>query len=597
MIQEAVFHTNTLDYRYPVARNQLAVKIRVGTGQISETAVVYWNRTEPLNRKQQKMICVARDERFDYFETVITFPKIARYQKYFFVLKDKEGKQWFYSQIGVTQDRPEEYFFEFLYVNPNDCFQAPEWAKGVVYYQIFPERFYNGNPQNDPKGCVPWGTQPTRENYMGGDLEGIIQKIPYIKALGIECLYINPIFKADFNHKYATADYFEIDPIFGTNNDLKRLVELCHDNQIRVILDGVFNHTGIHFAPFEDAVEKGEKSIYKDWFFFEQFPVEISHHNYECVGAYKYMPKLNTSNREVREFIISVMDFWVCEYGIDGWRLDVADEVDGTVWNEARLRLKEKYPSLLLLGETWGDGGELLSGHQMDCVMNYPFRDTVRDFFAKGKISLTEFDHRINRMLGNNRTPTNHIQYNLLDSHDTERFLRDCEEDKRKFKLAVAFQMLFIGAPAIYYGDEVGMTGENDPDCRRCMIWDEQADKELWEWYQSLITIRRQSKAIRQGDFYTIVCDEQKNVYGFLRKCEAENLIVLINCSEGMETITCPTSEACGMRSDIGGGTCYRVKPIEQEHFYNEDIMGYRGTITVEMEPYSVKVIKSKEER
>lgn len=196
--------------------------------------------------------------------------------------------------------------------------EVPEWAKGQVYYQIFPERFKNGDTANDPEGCVPWGTPPTPENYMGGDLKGILEKLPYLRSLGVDCIYLNPIFQGDFNHKYATTDYFHVDPAFGTEEDLRELISQLHASGMKLLLDGVFNHTGIHFPPFADLLEKQEASAYRDWFHVTKFPIETTPHHYECVGAYPYMPKLNTANPEVREYILSVMEYWIREFHIDG---------------------------------------------------------------------------------------------------------------------------------------------------------------------------------------------------------------------------------------------------------------------------------------
>lgn len=536
-----VIHNNTNDFIYPVKRNQLVVRLKASKGNYTSCSIQYWNRTTPEKRNEMQMNLFATDECMDIFEGKITFSQIARYQKYYFKLIDAKGTVTYVSSIGEMKDEPRDGFYEFLYANPNDCIVTPDWAKGCVYYQIFPERFYNGDTKNDPSETEAWGTKPSRDNYMGGDLAGIIEKIPYLKELGIECLYLNPIFKSDFNHKYATADYFTVDPVFGTNDDLGLLVKKCHEANIKILLDGVFNHVGVHFEQFEDVLLNGDKSRFKDWFFINNYPVNITHHDYECVGAYKYMPKLNTANPEVREFVLKVMEFWIKKYNIDGWRLDVADEVDGSVWSVARLLLKKKYPETLLLGETWGNGGNLLDGHKMDCVMNYCFRDAVKDYFGKKTISLKDFDERINHMIGLTRSVTNNVQYNLIDSHDTERFLFYCDEKKDRLKLAALFQMLFIGAPAIYYGDEVGMTGDNDPDCRRCMIWDEKVDKNLLEFYKEIIALRKKEKAIRLGDFKVIARKDNEGIYAFERAYENEKVVAVF--SESSEGVTINAEE------------------------------------------------------
>ena len=530
MKKEAVLHLNTEDFIYPIARNSLVVKLRTAKSDLLECQIVHFCRTKPDVKNCRKLEKKYSDDLFDYYEVEVDFSKVARYQKYYFQLTDNEGKDEYYTATGFSKEEPQDGYFEFLYANQGDVISYPEWAKGAVYYQIFPERFANGDTRNDPPNTQPWGTLPTRENYMGGDLKGVQDKIPYLRDLGIEVIYFNPIFEADFNHKNATTDYYKIDPIFGTNEEFGSLVKELHKAVIRVVLDGVFNHTGIHFKQFHDVIEKGAQSKYYGWFLpNKEKDITVTHKDYECVGAYKYMPKLNSSNPQVRAFILDVMDFWIREYEIDGWRLDVADEVDSAVWQEARTILKEKYPDIILLGETWGYGGTLTTGKRLDSVMNYMFRDALRDYFGFEKISATEFDARINRMLALYKGETSDILYNLLDSHDTERFLFYCGNDVEKLKLAVAFQLMFKGAPAIYYGDEVGITGDNDPDCRKCMVWDEdKQNKELLDWYKTLIKLRKDHDCIKKGSYRTLECNKEDDLVMFERADDKEKIRVII---------------------------------------------------------------------
>ena len=324
--------------------------------------------------------------------------------------------------------------------------------------------------------------------------------------------------------------------------------------------------------------------------------MKITHYDYECVGAYKWMPKLNSSNKEVRQFILQVMEYWIKEFQIDGWRLDVSDEVDSTVWQEARLYLKERYPQILLIGETWGYGGRLLRGNQLDTVMNYMFRDAVKEYFGTEQISAEVFDYRLNHMLGLYRQETNQIMYNLIDSHDTERFLFYCKEDKKKMKLAVAFQILFIGSPAIYYGDEVGMTGDNDPDCRRCMLWGENADNAMYNWYRKFIQIRKKYDAVRTGNYRTIIVDNDRNIFGFLRREGTEHIYVIIHKGKDEQEVQCPVLEEAEYEEILEGQSFICEKVQNRQRFYNGDITEYRAVISLKMKPYSVKVISKKKE-
>lgn len=592
MLKEAVLHRNSYEYVYPSLRNRLNFKLRTGREDIKDCKLICFPRTDTDSPQILSMKCFARDHLFDYFETSAYFSKVARYQKYYFELVDAEDRIYYYSAYGITRERPEDGYFEFLYANRGDVISVPDWAKGIVYYQIFPERFKNGDTSNDPKECVPWGSIPDRECYMGGDLRGIIQKLDYLKSLSVDCLYLTPIFKADFNHKYATQDYYDVDPMFGSRQDLKDLIEGCHRRGMRIILDGVFNHTGIHFGPFEDLLEKQEKSAYKEWFYVTEYPVVVSHSAYECVGAYKWMPKLNTSNAEVKKFIINVMEYWIDEFGIDGWRLDVADEVDGGVWEEAHKRIRNKKQDVLLLGETWSLSDKMLEGNQLDSIMNYFFRDTVCDYFAKDKIDVDEFDHRLNQMYAAYHREFQLALYNLLDSHDTARFLSESGGDKKKLKLAAAFQFIFPGSPAIYYGDEIGMEGDNDPDCRRGMIWEEEKqDKELFRWYCMLSRLRQEEKALKYGNFHTNICDAGQQLFGCIRKYENEVIYAVFSKNYSKTCVQVPLlSDSKAV--DLIGNEEYAVEKEYTKDAYNGDILEYKGKVTVELLPYSMKVIK-----
>lgn len=240
----------------------------------------------------------------------------------------------------------------------------------------------------------------------------------------------------------------------------------------------------------------------------------------------------------------------------------------------------------------------MLRGNQLDSVMNYLFRDAVRDYFGKNVISTEAFNNRINNIIALYREETCQLLYNLLDSHDTERFLRFCGENKKKLKLAAAFQMLFVGSPAIYYGDEAGMTGENDPDCRRCMIWDEKADRELWQWYKKLISLRRIYSCIRRGRRRTILADNEKSVFGFVRyekeKKDPQRIYALFNNSSVSQRVFCPVAD----------DTVYIDLLSENEEAYptewltekvsDRDEEAYRTAVVMEIQPYAVKVIKKK---
>jgi len=602
MNKQAIEHRNNSPYIYPSSRSRLVFRLRAARGDIRSCSLVYWPRTkqDPASRKSVRLNCTLRDDLFDYFQAAVQFDKTARYTKYYFELTDTDGKTLWLSAYGLHQTLPEDGFFEYLYVNGNDVIREPEWAVGMIYYQIFPERFCNGDPTNDPADTNSWDSTPTPDNFMGGDLAGIIRKLDYIRDFGADCIYLNPVFEADFNHKYATTDYYRVDPQFGTNEDLKKLADECHARGMKIVLDGVFNHCGTHFGPFRDLLKNQEKSSFRDWFYVTGYPVQVSEECYECVGGYKWMPKLCSSNPEVRAFILDVMKYWIREAGIDGWRLDVADEVDRAVWQYARCEIKDMAPDFLLIGETWGDASRMLQGDQMDSVMNYVFRDAVRDFFAYGKIAPSEFDARINRMLACHADEINGTMYNLLDSHDTERFLRACGDDTRKLKIAAAFQMLFCGCPAVYYGDEIGMSGDNDPDCRKPMIWDEEKQTlDVFAWYRKLIGLRKRYASLRFGSFRTALCIDGDKTYGFVREADGERIYAVLNNSSEEKTVTLPLTESAAVWEDLLTGEEYRAEPINPgngETFYNHDLQEYSQTLVLPVKAYSVKVLKTKVE-
>jgi len=288
------------------------------------------------------------------------------------------------------------------------------------------------------------------------------------------------------------------------------------------------------------------------------------------------MPKLRTANPEVRDMVLAVVLHWLREYQIDGWRMDVADEVDFFTWQLIRARVKQEFPDALLLGETWGDGSKLAAhGDQLDSVMNYPFRDAMVNYFAKDAIGEAELDHRLNRMLMRYPDPVHHALYNCLDSHDTARFLTEARGDTDKLKLAAAFMMTFIGSPAIYYGDEVGTAGENDPGCRAGMVWEaEKQNPDLLTWYKQLAAIRANSETLRLGSFQTVICDEDKRLFGFARCFGQESVYVVFNRSDVFQCVTLPcVKEALDMITNA---------PL--------DFADGPGTLAVP--PRSVKIIK-----
>lgn len=378
---------------------------------------------------------------------------------------------------------------------------APAWVKDAIFYQIFPDRFCRSERYHAAGKFVPWGTKPTRENMFGGNLAGIESKLTYIKSLSANAIYLCPIFKSNSNHRYHTVDYFEIDPVLGTLADFDRLVEKAHRLGLRVILDGVFNHCSRGFFQFNSLMELGPDSPYVDWFHVKGWPLNAysGKPNYECWWNYPALPKFNTDSTEVREYLFKVAEYWT-KRGIDGWRLDVPNEIDDdSFWQEFRRRVKRINRDAYIVGEIWDNPERWLQGDQFDGVMNYPFRRAVMDYLFERKGSADEFLQRLCDAFPVNRFG---VQMNLLGSHDTTRIASQPRTSLDRIKLAYALMFFLPGAPCIYYGDEIGMEGGKDPDCRRTFPWDELAARKaqpIYKFIRSLTRMRLENPVLRDG--------------------------------------------------------------------------------------------------
>jgi cyclomaltodextrinase len=427
---------------------------------------------------------------------------------------------------------------------------APDWVKNAVFYQIFVDRFANGDPTNDPPGAVPWGSPPTLDNFFGGDLQGILNRLPYLEDLGVTALYLTPIFTARSNHKYDTCDYLSIDPSFGTIQLFHKLIEEAHARGMRVILDAVFNHCGDGFWAFEDVKQNGAASKYRNWFCTTTFPIRQGPPNYQTCGGIAYLPKLNVTNPEVQEYLLKVATFWLKEFNVDGWRLDVPWKVVMNFWRAFRNMVKQVNPEAYIVGEVWRDPEPWLKGDTCDGIMNYPLREYILDYCVRDAMDAEDFDHATSRLrdICGSSAP---YQLNLLGSHDTPRILTLCKDDVSRVELAIVFLFTYIGAPMVYYGDETGLRGSNDPDCRRCMPWEKSEwETKINQMYRKLIRARRLHKALRQGEFVPLLVFN--GIYSYLRRCESDEVIVILNPREERNNIKIPLSNV-----GISGRTWY----------------------------------------
>ena len=481
--------------------------------------------------------------------------------------------------------------------------KTPDWVKDSVFYQIFPDRFAKSS-RIDREGLKleEWNSNPTSNGFKGGDLFGVAERLDYLQDLGITAIYFNPIFASASNHRYHTYDYYNVDPLLGGNAALKELLDESHKRGIRVVLDGVFNHASRGFWQFHHVLENGAGSPYVDWFHFDNdrlsgkktwgaYPGKDEHvdlkngvDSLQAIGYQAWwnlpaLPKLNTNSPAVREFIFQVAEFWL-RFGIDGWRLDVPSEInDDSFWVEFRNRVKSINPEAYIVGEIWHESKRWLQGDQFDAVMNYPVTaaelgflcgdhlDGIETNKAGGyrnqirHLSAEEFAHAIETILGWYDPEITHAQLNLLDSHDTPRFLTCASGDLNSLKLAYLFMFTYPGAPCVYYGDEIGMDGKQDPDCRKSFNWDEASwNNQLLDYVKSLTQLRHANKALRRGTFQKLYAGN--GAYSFARKFDGDNLVIALNAS--INKVTMPIStESIGASPNIIWGQASLTRDSE----------------------------------
>jgi glycosidase len=421
---------------------------------------------------------------------------------------------------------------------------TPYWLQDAIFYQIFPDRFANGNRANDPANVQKWGARPTNWHFQGGDLRGIIQHFDYLLELGINAIYLNPIFQSPSNHRYNASDYYKIDPKLGDIFDFHALIDMAHRNNVRIVLDGVFNHCGRGFFAFNDLAENEEYSAYQDWFHVHRFPLnaygagEADH--YEGWWKFKSLPKFNTNNPQVRKYLFDVARYWI-ERGADGWRLDVPNEIDDdSFWAEFRHVVKTANRDACIIGEIWLADPRWVGDSHCDGLMHYPLRAAILDCLTNRQ-NVTWLADNAEYLLNLYPRENSYAMYLTLGSHDTERVLTMLGGNLDKLKLAFLFQFAWPGAPSIYYGDEVGLEGGKDPECRGAFPWDSKDWKgDLHPWVQNLIALRQGRVSLRRGDYARLTVDEAHGLYAFTRTLGEEKTLVALNTSDQSQEITLP---------------------------------------------------------
>lgn len=438
--------------------------------------------------------------------------------------------------------------------------QTPDWVKNAVFYQIFPDRFARSERTKHPRGIdlKQWGKPAEEQGYQGGDLYGILEKLDYLQDLGINALYLNPIFASASNHRYHTFDYYSVDPLLGGNDALRELLDEAHKRDMYVVLDGVFNHASRGFWQFHHILENGGNSPYIDWFIIQDFPLNPytddnikRPYNYKAWADLPMLPKFNTDNQGVRDFIFDVAKYWI-EFGIDGWRLDVPNEIDDdSFWQEFRTVVKGANPEAYIVGEIWEPAQRWLNGDQFDAVMNYHFGDAALSFFGADSIRedyeklhldytplvAADFVERIKNVYERHDWEINLAQLNLFDSHDTARALWVLGEDVEALKLCALFQMTMPGAPCVYYGDEIGMSGADDPHCREAFPWHDTDtwDHDLLAHYKKAIALRAAHPVLCTGTLDFVHAESQAVVIH--RVFDDAQAIILFNVAHRSNTV------------------------------------------------------------
>lgn len=541
MNRGAIAHMPDSRYCYCIEPGRFLFRLQTGRDDLQEVKLHYQDKYIPVRVKDTRAVVpmrrVARDGCHDYYEAELTMDVVCL--RYYFELVGKDGQTLYYSNCRFLIRAPDD--IDRMFDCPQNLrelerFSVPHWAENQVIYQVFPARFASSRKVADKL----WYKAPiTAKTDLQGDLKGLSDRLEYIRDLGVDVLYLTPIFQSRSTHKYDTIDYYKVDPDFGTNDDLIALVEKAHGLGLRVVLDGVFNHTAPEFFAFADLERNWETTPYRDWYYPDGKPkrpkLPFVKPNYKCFSYFGGMPKLNMDNQETADYFVNVALYWLRTAKIDGWRLDVADEVSHYFWRKFRAAVKAEFPDALIVGEVWHYAADFLQGDCWDSVMNYPFLNAAMDFVATESITASQFLDELGFLRGNLNNACHKILWNLLDSHDTPRLLHRCVENKDKMKLMAAIQLLLPGMPFLYYGDEVGMTGGPDPDCRRGMLWDEsRQDRELLAYYRRLIQIRKQYPCLTEGDPDSTTADDAAGMVTIRRG----ELLLLFHGRKGKAELT-----------------------------------------------------------
>ena len=558
-----IYHRPLSEYAFALDDTHYVFRLRTGKGDAESCKFYYADRA--VMTPELEFFCVPMerfrtDQYFDWYEIRLetSFERIA----YYFELFDEVESLCYYGDCYEMIGQPNRAdYFQLPFNHRADRLTNPEWTKDAIVYNIFPDSFADGKRKIS---C-------NSEVGLGGTIRGIANNLDYIASMGFNCIYMNPIIKAESYHRYDTLDYYEIDPQMGTKDDLKAMVEKAHSMGIRVILDGVFNHISSSHFMFRDVLEHGRDSEYYPCFYQlpenPKIPEPNEYPEYTCFSYVANMPKTNTADPYLRQYFCDVGTYWIREFDIDGWRLDVANELDDGFLRAFRTAVKAAKPDALIVGEVWENAAHYLNGDMLDSAMNYDFRRYCRRFFAEETVGAETFDTNVSTLLLRYRENALYAQLNLLDSHDVSRYLTLCGENIDKMELSVLLQMTFPGMPCVFYGDEKGLSGTAESEYRQAMAWEKTHPLE--EVYRRLIALRKDHPALQYGSFRTNVASDK--VYSFSRTWSDKEIAVTMNL--GAAPIQAPKHGRLllkkGKNHDIIGAWEYEVRE-EQIHGGND---------------------------
>ena len=576
---EGDVHLGHYDFRFDFNDKKYFSISQDGTGRFrvhtEKNISKLWLLLEDEDFRPVELRKYAETDRFVFWGVQVEFR--ANVAKFSFAATTEDNLNLYLGTSGIANfiSPSEKWIYDSSIYQRHSI---PDWVYGSVMYQVFPERFANGRSEINPENTIEWGSVPTRLDFQGGDLYGVIDKLDHIESLGVNILYLNPIFLSGSTHKYDSWDHFKVDPTLGGDDGLRDLISNCHDRNIKVILDCYLNHVHPRHFAFQDIVKNGENSEYKNWFTIFDYPVRLIHRPHLYANTYKVgwdgneeeykrylektfdetkvpvevrdddgpivepsykawwgvpdMPKVNFESKEARQWALDVTKHWIENFDIDGWRMDVAKELDFSFWKEFRDIAHKANKDTLLISEIFGDTSQWLQGDRFDGTMNYSFREAMTDYFATKRINNKEFADSLANLYSMYSFEALSSCQNLLSSHDVKRFLNRCGNEEDGILGAIFLQATFPGIAGIYYGDEIGLGGADDPFNREPFPWhsEESWNSTILDYTKKLMNIKKSSSIFKYGRFELL--DDNEQFVAFRRILKDESMLCIINRSK-----------------------------------------------------------------